>query len=453
MLAVLPLENLTGDPAQDYFADGLTEEIITEMGRLFADRMGVIARTSVMRYKSKRTSVRRIARELGVGYVLEGSIRRVDSRVRVAAQLIETSGQTHIWAQAYERPIGDIFAVQSAIAQAVAEKVGIQLGSFRRGLRQSANPEAYDCYLKGRFEWYKLSREHFDIALQYFQFAAERDPDCALAHAGIADVWWIRGDNGIIPACEAYPAAQAALSRALHLDDSLADVRVILANCKFAYEWDWIGAEIEFQRALELNPNSAHAHFMYADFLTSMRRFEQAAREMDRVLELDPFNYFFRCFLGWHLLYRRRDDDAIALLRKTLRAEPRLAATHLALWGAFHRKGMETEALAEARAFYDVLGDGEVVETLWPGATCDYAQAMRTAADKLAARSIRTFVPAIRIARLYAQAGVNANALHWLEKAYDDREPPLVHLTVGWDWDNLQNEASFQRLLNGMNLA
>lgn len=454
MLAVLPLENLTGDSAQDYFVDGLTEEITTELGRLFADRMGVIARTSVMRYKSKPAGISRIARELGVGYALEGSIRRVGSRVRVAVQLIETSGQTHLWAQAYERTIGDMFAVQIEIAQAVAEKVGIRLCSYAPRPRHSENPEAYECYLKGRFQWYKLSRENFDSALQYFQLAAEKDPDYAPAHAGIADVWWIRGDNGIIPAREAYPAAQKALSRALQLDDSLADAHTILANCKFAYEWDWAGAEAEFRRAIELNANSAHAHFMYADFLISMCRFDEAAEEMDRVLQLDPWNQFFRCFLGWHLLYRRRDDDATAQLRHTLRAEPRLPAAHLALWGASHRKGMDPQALAEATAFYEALGDTEIAEVLKRSLkpNGDYGQAMCIAAGKLADRSTRTFVPATRIARLYAQAGANAEALFWLEKAYKDHEPPLVHLGVGWDWDDLRKESRFIRLLDDMKL-
>lgn len=454
MLAVLPIENLTRDPEQDYFSDGLTEEIITELGRLFADQMGVIARTSVMRYRSKPASVARIRRELGVDYVLEGSMRRTGSRVRVAAQLVETSGQTHMWAQAYERAVIDLFAVQVEIAKAVAEKVGIQLQLSHRMPRQSANPEAHECYLKGRFQWYKLSRQHFDNALQYFQLAAEKDPDYALAHAGIADVWWIRGDNGIIPAREAYPAAQKALSRALRLDDSLADVHTILANCRFAYEWDWHGAEAEFRRAIELNCNSAHAHFMYSDFLISLRRFNEAAVEMDRVLQLDPCNYFFQCFRGWHLLYRGCDHDAIAQLRHTLHAEPHLPAAHLALWGAYHRKGLDKEALAEARSFYTELEDSEIADALrlpLSGAH-DYQQAMCVAADKLVARSRRTFVPAIRIARLYAQAGANADALRWLERAYHDREPPLVHLAVGWDWDNLRSEPRFRTLLSAMKL-
>jgi tetratricopeptide (TPR) repeat protein len=316
----------------------------------------------------------------------------------VAVQLIDAAKQTHLWAKAYERPIGDIFRVQCEIAQAVAEKVGVQLGSFSCGQDARRNVEAYDFYLKGRFEWYKLSREHFDIALKYFELPAEKDPDYALAYAGVADVWFIRGDNGIIPARDAYPAAQAALSRALQLDASLADVHVISANWKFAYEWDWTGAEAEFLRALELNPNSAHAHFMYADFLVSMRRFDEASGEMARVLQLDPFNHFFRCFVGWHLLYRGRDNDAIAQLRQTVRAEAHLPAAHLGLWGALHRKGMDSEALAEARTFYELLDDAEIAETLHGGVNHDYAEAMRTAAGKLAARSARTFVPAVRIA-------------------------------------------------------
>ncbi len=185
-----------------------------------------------------------------------------------------------------------------------------------------------------------------------------------LAHAGIADVWWIRGDNGIVPAREAYLRAQAALSKALALDDSLADVHVIQANCRFANEWDWKGAETEFLRAIKLNPNSAHARFMYSDFLICMRRFDRAQEEIDRVLQLDPFNPFFQCFLGWHLLYLGCSDEAVAQMQKTLRAEPYLPAAHLGLWGAFYRKGRFKDALAEAREFYSMLADDEIADTL-----------------------------------------------------------------------------------------
>jgi TolB-like protein/Flp pilus assembly protein TadD len=452
MLAVLPFENLTGNPDQEYFCDGLTAETITEIGRLYADRMGVIARTSVMRYKLARKGIKRIAGELGANYVLEGSVRQTESRVRVAVQLINASDQTQIWAQAHEVPLGDILTIQSGIAQAVAEKVGIKFYLPPVARRQVLSPEAIENYFKGRFHWYKLSRENFDIAFQYFQLAASKDPTFALAYAGIADVWLIRGDNGIIPAREAYPKAKAALSKALEVDDSLTDIHVTQGNIKFAYEWDWSGAEAEFLQAIRLNPNSAHARFMYSDFLMCMQRFEQAWAEMDRVLQLDPLNAFFQCFLGWHLLYLKRNDDAVAHLRKTLKAELDLPAAHMALWGALHRKGRYKDALAEAREFYLILGDNEIAEALkvHSDVPVSYARAMQTAADKLAARSAYRFVPSIRIARLYAHASDDSNALHWLEKAYENHEPPLVHLSVGWDWDHLRANRRFQCILADM---
>jgi TolB-like protein len=464
MLAVLPFENLSGDPEQDYFSDGLTEEMITQLGRLQPERLSVIARTSAMTYKGSNKTVDQIGRELGVDYILEGSVRlsraksrdRDADRVRISAQLIQVCNQTHLWAESYDRDLRDILTLQSEVARAIVREIKVAVTpeeTRRLASARPVNPEAYEAYLKGRFHWYKLSREHFDTALEYFQLAREKDPHYALAYAGIAYVWLSRGDCGLIPPREAFPNAKAAALKAIELDDTLAEVHVILANCRFIYEWDWGGAETQFQRAIQLNPNYADAHFFYSDFLISMRRSEEALAEVERALELDPLNFFFQCFFGWHLVYLGRYDDAIAQLRKTISKEPNFPAAHLGLWGAFHRKGMYEEALAEAKKFFLLLGSSEVAETLARGCAGagGYTCAMRLAAETLAARSKLAYVPAIRIARLYAHAGEKDRALGWLEKAYEEREPPLVHLRVGWDWHSLRDEPRFQDILRRLN--
>jgi TolB-like protein/Tfp pilus assembly protein PilF len=455
MLAVLPFENLSGDPEQDYFSDGLTEEMITQLGRLQPERLSVIARTSAMTYKGSNKTVDQIGRELGVDYLLEGSVRREGDQVRITAQLIQVRDQAHLWAQSYDRNVGSILAVQGEVARAIAGEIKIAVTpeeTKRLASARPVNPDAYEAYLKGRFHWYKLSRVHLDTALEYFQLAREKDPNYALAYVGIAYVWASRGDCGLVSSREAFPKVKAAALKARELDDTLAEVHELLANVRFFYEWDWGGAEREFQRAIQLNSNSAELRFYYSDFLISMRRPQGWKAEIERALELDPFNFFLQCFFGWHLLYLRRYDEAILQLRKALCKEPNFPAAHLALWGAFHRKGMYEEALAEAKKFFLLLGSSEVAEALARGyADSDYRGAMRLAAEKLAARSKQAYIPTLRIARLYAHAGEKDRALEWLEKAYEEREPPLVHLRVGWDWHSLRDDPRFQSLLRRLN--
>jgi Tfp pilus assembly protein PilF len=429
--------------------------MLAQLGRLQPDRLGVIARTSVMRYKATTKGVDRIGRELGVHYVLEGSVRRTAARVRITAQLIRVSDQSHVWAECYERDVEDVLHLQNEIARAIARQVHIAVtpkASSRLARPGPGNSEAHEAYLKGRFHWYKLSREHLDVAYDYFQLALDKEPNYALAHAGIAYVWLSRADCGVEPPRQALPRAKAAIMKALELDDSPAEVHEILAGVVLHADWDWAAAEREYRRAIELEPNRADGHFMYADFLVSMGRPREALAEMARALELDPLNFLIRCFRGWHLVYMGRHDEAITQLRETLRTEPAYPAVHLGLWGAFHQKGMYDDAIDEARVFFDLLGDRQVVETLtggYPG--MGYTATMHAAAEILARRSDQTHVPAVRIARLYAHAGDGDRALRWLEKAYDEREAALVHLRVAWDWDHLRAHPAYQDLVRRMN--
>ncbi len=306
-LAVLPLENLSGDPEQEYFADGMTEALIGDLGKIGALR--VISRTSVMQYKKVRKPLPEIARELNVDAVVEGSVLRADDRVRITAQLIRAVPEQHLWAQSYERDLRDILVLQREVARAIAREIKIALTPEEQTRLASArpvNPEAYETCLKGRFYWYKLTPQDLETALQYFELALEKDPNYALAYIGIADVWGARAFFGVVPPREAFPKDNAAGLRALELDDTLAEGHYGLGSIRSFYEWDWAAGEAEYQRAIELNPNFARVRIFYGHFLSSMRRPQEGMAQFERGLELDPLNSAFQAFSGWNLLYLRR---------------------------------------------------------------------------------------------------------------------------------------------------
>jgi TolB-like protein/Tfp pilus assembly protein PilF len=453
-LAVLPFANLSDDPQQEYFADGMTDALITDVSTIRAVK--VISRTSVMQYKGAKKPLPQIARELKVDGVIEGSVQRSGGQVRVTVQLIHARTDTHLWAGSYERDFRDVLTLQSEVARAVAREIKAALTSeesTRLASARPVSPAAYEAYLKGQFHWYKLSPGHLDRALSYFQFALEEDPNYALAHVGIANVWLVRADAGFMLPGEAFPKARAAVLKALEIDQALAEAHIALANVMALYDRDWPAGEREFRRAVELNPNNADGHFMYADFLISMKRSEEWADEMQRVLELDPLNPFFQCFYGWHLVYLHQCDDAISHFREALGADPSFSSAHMGLWGAFCRKGMPEDALVEAREFFAVLGDHEVEDALRRGyAEGGYSRAMHLGAEMLAERSRNCHVPSVRIARLYVHAGENDRAMEWLQRAFEQRETPLMHLGVAWDWDVLRNDPGFRDLLRRIGL-
>ena len=453
-LAVLPLANLSDDPRQEFFADGMTDALIAGVSTIRAVK--VISRTSVMQYKGAKKSLPQIARELRVDGVIEGTVQRSDGHVRITVQLIHATTDTHLWAGSYERDFRDVLALQGEVAQAVAREIKAALTpeeATRLVSAPAVSPKAYEAYLKGQFHWYKLSPGHLDRALSYFQLALEEDRNCALAQVGIANVWLVRADAGFMPPGEAFPKARAAVLKALELDGSLAEGHIALANITALYDRDWPAGEREFRRAIELNPNSADGHFMYADFLISMKRPREWAVEMQPVLELDPLNPFFQCFYGWHLVYLDQCDDAILQFRESLAADPGFPSAHLGLWGAYYRKRMDEEALEEAVRFFAALGDDEVRESLRRGCTeGSYSRAMQLGAEILVKRSRSCHVPGVRIARLYAHAGEKDRAMEWLQRAVEKRETPLMHLSVAWDWDVLRGDPRFRDLLHRVGL-
>jgi serine/threonine-protein kinase len=450
-LAVLPLRNLSGDPAQDYFVDGMTEALITDLSKIGA--LKVISRSSAMRYKGTSKSLSEIARELGVEALIEGSVFREGDRVGITAQLIEAATETNLWADRYERGLTSILALQSEVAQAIAREIQVQLTPEETTLltqTREVDPEAYEAYLKGEFHVEKMTAPDVDTALQYYQLALDEDPDYAPAYAGIASVWAARTYFGV-PASDAIPRIKEAAFKALELDSSAPETHWTLAVLATWLEWDWETGEREFQRTIALDPNHARARVFYGLFLTAMGRFDEAKAQIGRGVELDPFNAMYQTYLGIALFRERRFDEAIEACRKGLTLGPDFGDAIGCLRAAYYEKGLLEESLAQSKRWAAARGDHEYAKALEQGeAEGGFAGAMLLAAQTLVDRSDVT--KSMAIARLFLQGGDSERALDWLEKAYDVRMQDMIYLGVNPTWDPLRSEPRFQELLRKMNL-
>ena len=463
-LAVLPFANLSGDPEQEYLSDGLTQEMIAQLGRLHPAALRVIARTSVMRYKKSDTPVDQIGRELGVDYVLEGSAQREAGRIRITAELIKVLDQTQLWANSYERELAGILALQSEVAQKVAGALALKLlpaEQARLAGTGAVNPEAYEAYLKGSSLWKKMTPADVDTAERYFELALEKDPSYAAAYEGLAWVWAIRQQMGMTLPQVAGPKAKAAALKALESDDSYAGAHEALAVVLAATDWNWAGAEREYRRALELNPNGANAHAYYAHLLIILGRGGEAVEHGKQAIELDPFNALFHGMYAIVLLHQRRFDDAVVAARAALAIDPSQSVAESVLGRVFIVKRMRDEQLALQRQ--RLAKDPERVAALEQGlAEAGYEGAQRRLGDLLAARyekaggvptagARRTFLP-VGIALRYVDAGDYSRALDWLEKAYEVRDPSLLYSFSDPVNDPLRADPRFQALAKRMGL-
>jgi len=455
-LAVLPFANLSGDPEQEYLSDGMTQEMIAQLGRLHPQSLGVIARTSVMRYKKTETSIDQIGRELGVDYVLEGSARREGGRVRISAELIQVRDQTQLWADTYERDMSGILALQNEVTQKVAGALALMLLPSEQARLANArvvNPEAYDAYLKASQYWIKLTTGDLDTAERYLNLALEKDPGFASAYAGISIVWACRQQAGFTPPSEAGPKAKAAALKALELDDMVADAHYALATVLTWTDWDFAAAEREWQRAVELNPSDAQARAFYSHFLMNVRRPDEAMAQIELALKGDPFNVIIQSFYAVDLLFVRRYDDVIAAAREALRLQPGAPVALETLWFAYSFKAMPKEAIEGAKGYLmSIYGDREVEEALDQGyAEAGYAEGMKRAAEALDRRFRASFVLPTDIAFLYIEARENAQALEWLEKAFEVRDPAMPYLGLP-NFDSLRSDPRFTELLRRIGL-
>jgi TolB-like protein/DNA-binding winged helix-turn-helix (wHTH) protein/Tfp pilus assembly protein PilF len=459
MLAVLPFENLTGDPAQEYLSDGLTEEMIAQLGRLDPEHLGVIARTSVMHYKHTTEAAGQIGRELGVQYVLEGSLRREAERVRVTAQLVQMKDQTHIWSHQYDRELKSLLSLQGEIAQETADEIQLRLGQghkLRVADRQLASPtsyQTYDLYLKGRYFWNKRTKDGFRQAADYFQQSIASDPNYARAYAGLADTYALMSSWNFIPQTEAIPKARAAALRAMQLDDSLAEAHTSLGLIAENYDYDWQTAEKEYRRAIQLDPQYATAHQWYAECLAFQGRFPEALEESERARQLDPLSLIIATDHAAILYFARQYDRAIEQFRAVLAMEPNFERAHMVVY-PYVEKGMFPEALAETSKWRH--GDGgpvSEVEAYVYGRWGKQQQAERALAQWKRESLGRPVATTLAALEAYVATGRNEEALALLEKSYREHANLVTSLKVEPALDPLRGDRRFQELLRRLGLA
>lgn len=458
MLAVLPFQNLTGDPAQDYFSDGLTEEMIDQLGRMAPQQFGVIARTTAEQYKNEDDPVEWIGQQLGAEYVLEGSVRRDARDVRIAAQLVQAKDQKIIWARQYDRELTSLLALQTEIAGEIADEIQLTLGGTRRGVpAESAGNapsyEAYDLYLQGRFFLNKRSVEGFALAANYFQEAIDKDPNYARAYAGLADVYALMSSWDLGTPSVYTPKARAAALKALELDPNLAEAHTALALIAQNYDWDWQTAEREYRRAIEIEPNYATAHHWYAECLALQGRFNEAFVEIDRAQQLDPLSLIISTDRAVFFYFSRQYDRAIEGFRAVQGMQPNFPRTQLII-EAYLQKGMDAEALKSASQVFpfaagDAWGYMQLIDVYGP--TGHRAEAERAFAHLQDLYSQGKAV-ANQIACGYIGLGDKEKAIEYLQKAYQEHTISTA-LKVDPLYDPLRKDPRFQELLRKMHFS
>jgi TolB-like protein/DNA-binding winged helix-turn-helix (wHTH) protein/Flp pilus assembly protein TadD len=456
-IAVLPLDNVSGDPAQQFFADGMTDELITNLAKIKSLR--VISRTSTMQFKRvPRRPVREIARTLQVDAVVEGTVLRSGDQVRITAQLIDARSEHHLWAEEYNRDIRDVLALQAEVARNIAGEIRATVTPDERKQLTASQPvdaAAYEAYLKGRYFWNRRTEDGLRKAITYFQQSSSADPNYALAYDGLADCWLALGWYGYIPPREAFPRAKAHAIQALKLDDRSAEAHTTLAHIIMNYEWDWAAAEREFREAIQLNPNYANAHHWYGDYLSAVGRHQEAIAESKRALELDPLSPIINAWLGWRHYFARQLDQAIGQYLKTLEIDENFVPAHLVLGQAYEQKAMTEEAIAELQKAVKLSKGGPLYVASLAHALAAFGR--RSEADKLLVQMIdraqRGYIAPFHIAVIYAGLGDTNRTLAWLEKGYEERSTWMVWLKVDPRFDSMRSDRRFQDLLRRLGLS
>ncbi len=456
-IAVLPLENLSGDPEQEFFADGMTDALITDLAKIGA--LKVISRTSIMRYKKTRKPMGEIARELGVNAIVEGTVQRAGDRVRIIAQLVDARTDEHLWAEKYDRDMKDVLAIQSEVTQAIARQIHVKLTDQEaEALNHAAtvNPEAHEACLRGRYFWYKRTTEAVTKALECFQDALKLDPEYAPAHAGVADCYLVDGGGylGLAPDV-AYPRAREAARRAIDIDDNLAEAHTSLAGMTDDFEWNWAAAEESYRKAIELNRNYVTAHHWFADHLARMGRHNEAIKEAGIASEIDPLSRVSTFIQAWVHFFARRYPEAIKHARRTLELDAEYVAAYRVL-GWANEQMAQYDAAIEAHERAASLSDNS------PGFRAQlgraYAMAGREAeasalAEEMIATSETRHVSSHDIAVIFAALGDKDRAFEWLEKACDQRAEHIPYLQVNPRLDRLRSDPRFHALLERLDLA
>ena len=456
-LVVLPFENLSADKDQAYFADGMTDELIAHLAKIRSLR--VISRTSSMEYKGTHKTLSQIARDLNVDSVVEGTVLRSGDRVRITAELVQVATDRHLWAETYESQLGDILTLQSHVASAIVNEIRVKLtpeDQVRLASTRPVSTQSYENYLKGRYYWNKRSQEGLTKAIDYFQVAVEKDPNYALAYAGLADCYSIIGSAivGTVPADEVASKARAAALKSLELDNTLAEAHTSLATVRFNYDWDWNAAAAGFRRAVELNPSYATAYQRNSLYLMSMGRASESIAEMNRAHDLDPLSISMNFSLGWRLYMAREYDQAIEQLRNTIDMDPGFILPHLVLGQAFEQKKAYDQAIVEMRRAVELSQNSPPALAALARiyAVSGKTAEARNLLDQLLQQSKTQYVSPFYVAIVYAGLAENDRALDWLEKAYGDHSNAIVFLKVDPQLDSLRSSPRFHDLQHKLRL-
>ncbi len=454
-LAVLPLENLSGDPEQEYFADGMTEELISSLVQIGALR--VISRTSAMRYKGTRKPLSEIARELDVDAIVEGSVRRAGERVRITAQLIDAAKDRHLWAKSYERDMKDILALQGEVAHAIAEEIQVKLTLPEQARLKSVRlvaPAAYEAFLKGRYHIAKRNAADLKRGIGYFHQAIEEDPSYPMTYVGLADSYSLLGFYTHMAPREAFPKAKAAALKALEIAPDLGEAHASLAYPMLYHDWDWAGAEATFRRALELKEGYPQAHLWYGNLFAVLGRFDELFREFRRTVELDPLSSVANAAIAWAYYYARRYEESLPLFRKALELDPTFVPSYLWYGWTLQAMGRSKEAMDQFEAARRFGGGSDLVDSglAWVHACLgNREQALESLGSLLAHRKER-YVSAYYIAFIFAALGDHAEALDWLDHAFEERSHWMALIGVDPKLDTLRREPRFQDMLHRLSL-
>jgi TolB-like protein/Tfp pilus assembly protein PilF len=447
-LAVLPFENVGGDPSTEYLSDGITESIINSLSQL--PKFSVRSFSSVQHLKKRAASPEEAGRDLKVRAVLTGRLVKRGDGFSISAELIDVNGNKQIWGSKYTPRLTDFQAIQEQISREISDKLRLQLtGRDRQRMAHQSTTDtaAYQLYLQGRFQWNKRTLEGMQDSIDLFQQAIQKDPQYALAYAGQADAYALLADFSVLPAKEVLPKLESAARKALQLEDSLAEAHTSLAWAQF-HNWEWTGAEKEFKRAIELNPDYPTAHTWYGEYLMVLGRFDEAQREMVRALELNPVSPVINLALGSRFYFAHEYPQAVDQIQKTLAGEPAFVPAHVALGRAWQQTGKQTEAIAEFRKALD-LSQGDTNELAWLGqgyaAAHQETEARKVLAD-LKERGQQTYVQPIALGLIHALLGEKDQAFDWLQRALDDHSTGLVYLKVDPAWDRIRGDSRFTDL-------
>jgi serine/threonine protein kinase len=450
-IAVLPFVNMSPDPENEYFSDGLTEEIIATLSKIKSLR--VISRTSAMRYKGTDKPLRQVAEELNVQHVLEGSVRKHGSNLRITAQLIDVLQDAHLWAEKYRGTMEDIFEIQEKVAEEISETLRVKLSAVEEAdlkKRSTASSEAYQLYLKGRYHWHKRMDEAFRTGLEYFQRAIQIDPTYALAYVGVADTYNIMALYGFLAPKEAFPNSKSAVLKALSIDHQLAEAHTSLAWVLHFYDWDWQGTEREYKQAIQLRDNYSSAHHFYSDYLESMGRVDDAIAELIRAIELDPFSMPIHTGLAWSYTYARRYDLVIEQCKKAIALDEHFPAIHILLGESYsltgeHEKAIQQMEIAASLWFNSVISLSYLAYALARAGRTEEAREFLVKLDQLSeVRYVDSFLRAL----VHIALNETEVAFEWLRKACDERSSWLIYMKVDPMLDPLRSDRRFEEILN-----